>query len=292
MRMRLRSLAAVSVAAGLMGGCGQGTGGDAVDSGGPEPRPAATAEAPAPSGGPLTAADVAAIESCVQLHDAVLARIDRESAAAGSLSDSGRGGDSVEGLGLPDLAARVHPPHPYGGLGGEAVVERYEQLGCEPDDEFPAILAWFGLPADTPRDLEAGPLAEAVRDRVDHDETEGAGGLAALGLARRLAEGAETGDSPLFVALRDVANAQEAYQADHGRYADSLQALVAYGVDDALTDYGETDVMIAVTAADEDAYCIHGAHHGSAVLESHDGIPHNRLPGSPSCPHTFPDIDG
>lgn len=183
-------------------------------------------------------------------------------------------------------------PHPYGGLGGEAVVERYEQLGCEPDDEFPAILAWFGLPADTPRDLEAGPLAAAVRDRIEHDETEGAAGSAALGLARRLAEGAETGDSPLFVALRDVADAQEAYQADHGRYADSLEALVAYGVDDALTDSGHTAVMIAVTAADEDAYCIHGAHQGSAVLESHDGIPHNRLPGSPSCPHTFPDIDG
>lgn len=27
-------------------------------------------------------------------------------------------------------------------------------------------------------------------------------------------------------------------------------------------------------------------------LEAFDGIPRNRFPGSPSCPNTFPDIDG
>lgn len=236
--------------------------------------------------GPLTSAELDAVASCAQLHEAVLAKIGDEAAAAGATDDR----NPIEDWrpeDLPDLAMRIHPPRPYGGLGGDAVGEQYEQLGCHPDDEFPAILAWFGLPPDTPRHLgEGGPLGEVVSERA---ETDGAGAFAAIGLARRLGEGAETTDSRLFAALRQVAAAQDAHRADRGRYADNLEDLVAYGVDDNLIH--NTDVIILVTAADDRAYCVHGADHGSAVLESHDGVPRNRAPGSPSCPKTFPNID-
>jgi hypothetical protein len=93
-------------------------------------------------------------------------------------------GGPLEGL---EAAEQLQPRRPYGGIAGSAAVARYEDLDCGPDDEAPALLAWFGLPEDSPTSLEPGdPLATAVSEHV---ATDGAGGFVAIGLGRRLGEG-------------------------------------------------------------------------------------------------------
>ena len=183
----------------------------------------------------------------------------------------------------PDLDD-LFPPAPYGGLGGDEAAERYDELGCSPDDEFPVLLDWLGLPPDTARDLSDGPLADAVAARTR------AGDTTALIVGRRLGEGAGTTDSPLFQALRQVAAAQQGHRDQRGTYASDLRSLIDHGLDPALVA-DDSGLTIFVTAADGEAYCVHGADQGSAVVESHDHTPRNRIPGSPSCPNTFPDLD-
>lgn len=261
--MHARSTAVTAASVGVLL-LATGCGGQATD-GADE----ATSPAPSPSGqvaaddAPATpAVRLADATSCEELHRTVLQQ-------AGEL-----------GANLDDL----FPPAPYGGLGGEGAAQRYGELGCSPDDEFPALLAWFDLPPDTPRDVARGPLAEALAERL------GAGDTMALVIARRLGEGAETTDSALFEALRQVAAAQQDHREQRGTYASDLRPLVDHGLDPALVA-DDSALTIFVTAADEQAYCVHGADRGGAVVESHDHTPRNHTPGSPSCPNTFPDLD-
>jgi len=248
------------------------------------------------------------VDDCEALHDAVLEWLDAAAARAVELiaEPPPAEGDADDEPVILELLAQsvlsedgpteglepvegLFPAAPYGGIAGGAAAARYEELGCRATDEFPALLAWFGLEADTPLTLDEGsPLGAAALRRMRED---GAGGFVALGLVRRLGEGAALPDSPLMAALADVARAQEAYRADAGTYADDLVLLRPYLEDPTLADEGRIGPVIIVTAADADAYCVHGADGPSAVVESHDGVPRNRIPGTPSCPNTFPDLD-
>lgn len=249
-----------------------------------------------PSG--LTAEQVEGLTSCRQLHDAAITWLDAAAARAQELQGDGDALDvmvdsmmSTEGP-LPGLEALegLLPAAPYGGIAGPLAIERYEALGCDPAAELRRILDWFELPESTSLTVEEGaPLAEALEARVDEL---GAGGFVAIGLGRRLVEGVALPGSPLMEALADVAQAQEAHRAATGTYASDLEALVPHLADPSIATAGDPDgPVVIVTAADDDNYCVHGADGPSAVVESHDGIPRPRVPGTPSCPNTFPDID-
>lgn len=258
------------------------------------PVPTATVADPADPRGP-TSRELADVVDCPSLHARVLDWLDDAAERADRLQPDGdaltlivgeavlmgevpEGLEPVEGL-LPGAA--------YGGIAGAAARDRYDALGCTADDEADMILAWFDLPPDTALRVDAGPLHDEVRRRMEA----GAGGFVALGLGRRLAEGLVTSDSALMAALADVAAAQEAFRAETGTYAPELEDLRSHLDDPGLVDWDADGPLVIVTKATADAYCIHGADGGSAQVESHDGVPRARTPGSPSCPNTFPDID-
>ena len=267
-------------------------------SGTPTASPASTADGPAmadPEG--LTTAELDGVDSCDALHTRVSAWLDVAAERARALQPDrdalslvtgavvlGRMPDGVEAFG------GMLPSRPYAGIAGEVASQRYEQLGCSPDDEFPALLAWAGLPDDTPLGPGADPLLSTLEQRMADD---GAGGFVALGIARRLTEGAARSDSDLMVALADVARAQESFRATTGAYATDLEQLRELLDDPGLVDWEDVDdPLLVVTKATADAYCIHGADGASGVVESHDGTPRNRAPGTSSCPNTFADLDG
>lgn len=246
----------------------------------------------------LTADQLDGVTSCRGLHDAALAWLDEAAARAKDLQGDGDALDvmvesmmSADGP-LPGLEALegLFPAAPYGGIAGPVAVERYEELGCDPTGELRRILTWFGLPESTALTTDEGsPLADALTARLDEL---GAGGFVAIGLGRRLVEGVALPGSPLMEALADVAQAQEAHRAATGAYATELEELAAHLADPSIATTDDPDrPIVIVTAADADAYCVHGADGPSAVVESHDGIPRHRVPGTPSCPNTFPDID-
>lgn len=292
-RRAVGALAAMAVATALSAGC---TGSDEGPSTDPGSARDEDGELRDPSG--LTAEELDGVERCGDLHDMVLAWLDDAAARALDLQGDGDALDAaVESMMNPDgplpglePLEGLFPAAPYGGIAGPLAIERYEELGCDPAEELRQILAWFGLPEDTPLTTdEDSPLAAALEARLDEL---GAGGFVAIGLGRRLVEGVALPGGPLLEALADVAQAQEAHRAATGTYATELEALIPH-LDDptiATTDDPDRPVII-VTAADADRYCIHGADGPSAVVESHDGIPRNRVPGTPSCPNTFPDID-
>lgn len=244
----------------------------------------------------LTAADLGDIASCGDLHERVLGWLDGAAAYARQVHPDGEALDMIieaalegevpEGMvTLEDMWLAA----PYGGLGGQAVARRYDELGCHPDDEFPALLDWAGLSGDTDISASNDDLVDRFMQRVEAD---GAGGYVALAFVRRLIEGGELSDSRLMVGLSDIAQAMNTYRGDHGRYAEDLEQLRPYLDDPSIPDWDAVeDPVIIITKATADAYCVHGADNGSAVVESHDGIPRNRTPGTPSCPNTFPDID-
>ncbi|MFP5254682.1 MAG: hypothetical protein ACLGI8_02405 [Acidimicrobiia bacterium] len=289
-RRMLGPAVAVVVALGVAGAC---TGSDGSGPSGPTLEDGDLRD---PSG--LTADELKDVDTCRQLHDTVLTWLDAAAARARDLQGDGDALDvMVDSLmepdgPLPGLEALegLFPAAPYAGIAGPEAARRYEELGCEPADELRRILDWFGLPEDTPITTdEGGPLAEALTTRLDDL---GAGGFVAVGLGRRLVEGVALPGSPLMEALADVARAQEAHRAATGAYAGDLSALVPYLDDPTLADGIDPDrPVVVITAADADAYCVHGADGPSAVVESHDGIPRSRVPGTPSCPNTFPDLD-
>jgi hypothetical protein len=186
------ALAAVLVSGLLVGSC---SGGDGGGSGGSP----ATVDDPGrrevldPTG--ITAAQLAGLDRCEDLHAVVLGWLDAAAARASDLLGDGNAldllvesvlheGGPLEGL---EAAEQLQPRRPYGGIAGSAAVARYEDLECGPEDEAPALLAWFGLPEDSPTSLEpGGPLAHAF---TEHLASDGAGGFVAVGLARRLGEG-------------------------------------------------------------------------------------------------------
>lgn len=265
----------------------------------PGAAPTATGTEPSPGEPepePLVAADLDTVTSCAKLHERVLVWLDTAAAHAGRvhpvsdmlslLADGVTQGQ--EPAGLAPLEGRWFAA-PYGGLGGDAAAARYDELGCSPDDEFPALLAWAGLPADTETSQANDVFVDRFLTRMDDD---GAGGYVALAFLRRLTEGGELSDSRLMVALRDVARAMEAHRAEHGSYAGDLEVLRPYLDAPSIPEWDSPDdPVIIIARATADAYCVHGADIGSAVLESHDGVPRNRTWGTPSCPNTFPDID-
>jgi hypothetical protein len=245
---------------------------------------------------PLTVADLGDIASCADLHERVLEwldtaatharRVHPEEDAVAMIVEAAMEGEAPEGM---LTLEGMWPPAPYGGLGGDAVAGRYDELDCHPDDEFPALLAWGGLPDDTEISASNDALVDRFMQRVEAD---GAGGYVPLAFVRRLIEGGELSDSRLMVGLADIAQAMDAHRADHGRYAEDLEELRPYLDDASIPDWDAAeDPVIIITRATADSYCVHGADNGSAVVESHDGIPRNRTPGTPSCPNTFPDID-
>lgn len=256
--------------------------------------PTVEGTAPPDPTGP-TAAELADAEDCPALHAHVLAWLDAAAERAQRLQPDGDAlsliigeavllGEVPEGL---EPIEGLQPTVPYGGIAGTAARERYASLGCRHDDETAAILDWFGLPGDTELRVDTGPLHDETRRRIDA----GAGGFVALGLGRRLGEGVVTSDSPLMSALADVAAAQEAFRARTGAYATELEQLRDDLDDPGLVDWDLEGPLVMIAKATADAYCIHGADGGSAQVESHDGVPRPRVPGSPSCPATFPDID-
>lgn len=286
------ALAVLVITASLFAGCTSAGGGPSAGSG----PSLEEGELRDPSG--LTAEDLDGVERCGDLHDVVLAWLDGAAARALDLQGDGDALDvmvesmmSAEGP-LPGLEPLegLFPAAPYGGIAGPVAAERYEELDCDPAGELRRILAWFGLPEDTPLTTDEGsPLAEALEARLDEL---GAGGFVAIGLGRRLVEGVALPGSPLMEALADVAQAQEAHRAATGSYATDLEALVPHLADPTIATTDDPDrPVIIVTAADADRYCVHGADGPSAVVESHDGIPRHRVPGTPSCPNTFPDVD-
>ena len=288
--MRVRWL---GVALALVVGALACTGSDEDDGG--RPSSAQDGAVVDPSG--ITDEELEGVTTCGQLHERVLGWLDAVAARALELQGEGDALDvMVESMmdedgPLPGLEAMegLFPAAPYGGIAGATATARYEELGCTASDELPRLLDWFGVPEQTPLSAEDGPLADALTARLDEL---GAGGFVAIGLGRRLVEGVALPGSPLMEALADVARAQEAHRAATGTYAIDLEQLLSYLDDPGLvaTDDPEQPVII-VTAADEDRYCVHGADGPSAVVESHDGIPRNRVPGTPSCPNTFPDLD-
>lgn len=267
-----------------------------------------TSESSAPAGGDLdageirdpagiTAEELDGVTTCGQLHERVLTWLDAVAARALDLQGEGDALDVMvdsmmdEDGPLPGLEALegLFPAHPYGGIAGAVATARYDELGCTATDELPRLLEWFGVPEQTRLDAQDGTLAEAIEARLDEL---GAGGFVAIGLGRRLVEGVALPGSPLMEALADVARAQEAHRAATGTYATDLEQLLPHLDDPGLVASDDPDrPVVIVTAADADRYCVHGADGPSAVVESHDGVPRNRIPGTPSCPNTFPDLD-
>ena len=254
-----------------------------------------TAEVRNPAG--ITDEELEGVTTCGQLHERVLAWLDAVAARALDLQGDGDALDVMvdsmmdeEGP-LPGLEALegLFPAAPYGGIAGAIAAARYEELGCTASDELPRLLEWFGVPEQARLTVEDGPLADALTARLDEL---GAGGFVAIGLGRRLVEGVALPGSPLMEALADVARAQEAHRAATGSYATELDQLLPHLDDPGLVATDDPDrPVVIVTAADADRYCVHGADGPSAVVESHDGKPRNRVPGTPSCPNTFPDLD-
>jgi len=265
------------------------------DQGGGRPSPAQDRDLVDPSG--ITAEELDGVTTCGQLHERVLTWLDAVAARALDLQGEGDALDVMvasmmdEDGPLPGLEALegLFPAHPYGGIAGAVATARYDALGCTATDELPRLLEWFGVPERTRLDAQEGPLAEAIEGRLDEL---GAGGFVAIGLGRRLVEGVALPGSPLMEALADVARAQEAHRAATGTYASDLEQLLPHLDDPGLVASDDPDrPAVIVTAADADRYCVHGADGPSAVVESHDGVPRNRIPGTPSCPNTFPDLD-
>lgn len=255
--------------------------------------PAATepATTPAPPGTAAAAAD------CAALHAAVLADLDALALAAeealGDLTVEDAIGDmvtteSADGFPAPfrfldDLA----PLEPWGGVVGPEAEARYVELGCTPDDEYPAIRAWFGVgPGATGDDL-----GNAVTERL----TSGAAGAVALPLGRRLLEGDPDSDDTarIVAALEAAATAQQAIHDRTGTFTEAMGDLVDAGMPPAFDDV-TSEVFVMVLQADADAYCMTAAaERGVGYVESHDHTPvvESRPGPGVACASTFPDLD-
>lgn len=193
MRSRTRRSAIVAVVVGglLAGGCSDGSDGSGAGAA-PVDDPGRR-EVVDPTG--ITAAQLAGLDHCTDLHAVVLGWLDAAADRASELLGDGNAldllvesvtheGGPLEGL---EAAEQLQPRRPYGGIAGSAAVARYEDLGCEGDGERAALLAWFDLPPDAATSLGPGdPLGSAVARHVAED---GAGGFVAIGLGRRIGEG-------------------------------------------------------------------------------------------------------
>jgi hypothetical protein len=242
---------------------------------------------------PPPGARIVVADSCDALHAAVLTELDQVRTRA----DDALTGTSLEEL-ITDVLAQgqqlppevaflesLAPGRPYGGVAGAAAEARYADLGCTPDDEYPAVAGHLDVPVDaTDARLQAAlDVGEAT-----------AGDAVTLGLVRRLLEGAATGDDAavLVTAMEEAVAAQEAVRAATGAYTEDVGDLVATGLP---AEYDDVEgVFLLVLAADADRYCMTVAgDRGVAYVESHDAVPvvESRPDPADWCAATFGELD-
>jgi hypothetical protein len=250
----------------------------------------------APEAGPDTAADdveVTAAGTCGELHAAVLSHLDvvrarADEALVGTSLEAVITEQLAQGVPLPPeiaFLASLTPVRPYGGVAGASAEARYVALGCGPDDEYPAIAAHLGVPADA---------SEAELQAAFELDAASAGDGVTLGLVRRLLEGgADRDDAAVLVAaMEEAVAAQEAVRDATGAYTEEVGDLLAAGLP---AEYDDVDgVFLLVLAADADRYCMTAAgDRGVAYVESHDATPvvGSRPDPADWCAATFGELD-
>ncbi len=266
---------------------------------GPTPEPVSS-EATDPDATGSTASEPAepdwsGIGACDRLHQVVLAHLDALAAVSARIDPGATVDELVEdGLMADQTPADLgrllgmYPAAPYGGIAPDGAVDRYETLGCAPEDEYPALLGWLGLDADLDPSVADARLEAAVVERF---EDLGRGGWLPLAVGRRLVDGPPMDDSPIFAALQAAVAAQMEYREVHGEFAADVAELAGFGLDPAIANWSveAPDVpLILVSAANDVDVCMNGE---GTVVETPDLVPRVREPGSASCPNSFPHLD-
>lgn len=203
--------------------------------------------------------EIAAMETCDQVHDATLSWIldDLVAEMQASFGDGFPPATPDPEMGYHDLNLAMNmfsgdPRERYAGLGPRGVGERADALACDLEGEYAAIATRLGAPS-TGLARDRG-LAEVVDVRADELDI---GAIVRFGLASRVLAGPPLPDDEALLGafVAEVVDALEGYHATHGRYPDDLTDLLGTPVPD--LGAGPSGVPSAVVlGSDEQAWCV------------------------------------